>query len=83
MAEATVTVHGAVYTEALAACLQRQQHTGALLMHAYDQPEVVAGAGTLAAEATDGVHVRRGVVVRGLVAADGARPDGVPPIEAG
>jgi threonine dehydratase len=28
----------------------RQQQTGALLMHAYDQPEVVIGAGTLAAE---------------------------------
>jgi threonine dehydratase len=47
---ATVTVHGAAYADALAACLQRQQQTGALLMHAYDQPEVVAGAGTLAAE---------------------------------
>jgi threonine dehydratase len=47
---ATVTVQGAVYTEALAACLARQEQTGALLMHAYDQPEVVLGAGTLAAE---------------------------------
>jgi flavin-dependent dehydrogenase len=32
----------------------------------------------LAAEATDGVHVRRGVAVRGLVAADGTPPDAVP-----
>ncbi len=47
---ATVTVQGAVYTEALAACLARQRQTGALLMHAYDQTEVVLGAGTLAAE---------------------------------
>lgn len=47
---ATVVVHGAAYPEALAACLERQAHTGALLMHAYDQFEVVAGAGTLAAE---------------------------------
>lgn len=47
---ATVVVHGAAYPEALAACLERQAHTGALLMHAYDQVEVVAGAGTLAAE---------------------------------
>jgi threonine dehydratase len=47
---ATVTVQGAVYTDALAACIARQQQTGALLMHAYDQPEVVIGAGTLAAE---------------------------------
>ena len=30
--------------------MARQQTTGALLAHAYDQPEVLAGAGTLAAE---------------------------------
>ena len=48
--QATVVVGGAAYNDALAACLARQQHTGALLMHAYDQVEVVAGAGTLAAE---------------------------------
>lgn len=47
---ATVVVGGASYAEALAACSDRQQHTGALWMHAYDQPEVVAGAGTLALE---------------------------------
>jgi threonine dehydratase len=50
---ATVIVQGAAYADALAACLQRQRQTGALLMHAYDQPEVVAGAGTLAAEVED------------------------------
>lgn len=48
--QATVVVGGASYSDALAACLQRQQVTGALLMHAYDQREVVVGAGTLAAE---------------------------------
>ena len=47
---AEVVVTGAVYSEALEACLARQQHTGALMTHAYDQPEVVAGAGTLALE---------------------------------
>ncbi|MBX3655885.1 MAG: threonine/serine dehydratase [Ramlibacter sp.] len=47
---AQVVVTGAVYAEALEACLARQKQTGALLTHAYDQPEVVAGAGTLAAE---------------------------------
>ena len=47
---AQVTVEGAVYPEALAACLRRQAQTGALLMHAYDQREVVAGAGTLGVE---------------------------------
>jgi threonine dehydratase len=48
--QATVVVGGAAYGDAYAACLQRQAQTGALLMHAYDQLEVVAGAGTLAME---------------------------------
>jgi threonine dehydratase len=47
---AQVVVTGAVYAEALEACLSRHKETGALLTHAYDQPEVVAGAGTLAQE---------------------------------
>ena len=50
---ARVVVHGAVYPQALAACQERQRQTGALSMHAYDQVEVVAGAGTLAAEIED------------------------------
>lgn len=47
---AEVVVTGAAYADALQACVARQQHTGALMTHAYDQPEVVAGAGTLAME---------------------------------
>lgn len=47
---AEVAVTGSVYAEALEACLARQQETGALMTHAYDQEEVVAGAGTLAQE---------------------------------
>ena len=47
---AEVVVTGAAYSEALQACLARQQQTGALMTHAYDQAEVVAGAGTLALE---------------------------------
>ncbi|CAN5433674.1 threonine/serine dehydratase [soil metagenome] len=47
---ASVVVAGDVYAEALAACEARQRETGALMTHAYDQPEVVAGAGTLARE---------------------------------
>ena len=47
---ADVMVVGEVYSDALAACLTRQKETGALLTHAYDQIEVVAGAGTLARE---------------------------------
>jgi threonine dehydratase len=48
--EAEVVVTGAAYSQAFEACLTRQRSSGALLMHAYDQVEVVAGAGTLAAE---------------------------------
>jgi threonine dehydratase len=47
---AAVVVGGAAYADALAACEARQRETGALMTHAYDQPEVVAGAGTLARE---------------------------------
>jgi threonine dehydratase len=47
---AELTVVGSAYSEALAACMARQHETGALLTHAYDQAEVVIGAGSLAAE---------------------------------
>ncbi len=47
---AEVIVVGEAYADALAACLARQRDSGALLTHAYDQPEVVAGAGTLGRE---------------------------------
>jgi len=47
---AQVVVGGAAYADALAACLARQRESGALLTHAYDQQEVVAGAGTLGRE---------------------------------
>ncbi len=64
---AVVTVRGASYADALAASLDRQATTGALLMHAYDQREVVAGAGTLAAE----VESDAGVPDRALVSVGG------------
>ena len=47
---AQVVVAGSAYADAFKACMERQQITGALLAHAYDQPEVLIGAGTLAAE---------------------------------
>lgn len=47
---AVVVVTGAAYAEALQACAARQIETGALMTHAYDQPEVLIGAGTLALE---------------------------------
>lgn len=64
---ATVRVGGAAYADALAACLQRQAASGALLMHAYDQAEVVAGAGTLALE----VEADAGLPDRALVSVGG------------
>ena len=60
---AVVTVTGAVYAEALEACLLRQGQSGALLMHAYDQPEVVTGAGTLAREIEQQAGVPDSVLV--------------------
>ena len=69
---AAVHVVGASYAEALAASLARQRESGALLMHAYDQPEVVVGAGTLGAEVEQDVGVPDRVLVSvgggGLVA---------------
>ena len=64
---AHVTVGGAAYADALNASLARQRESGALLMHAYDQPEVVAGAGTLAAE----VEEEAGLPDRALVSVGG------------
>jgi len=64
---AVLTVRGASYADALAASLARQAQSGALLMHAYDQREVVIGAGTLAAE----VEEEAGVPDRALVSVGG------------
>lgn len=45
-----VTITGATYADALAASSVRAAETGALVVHAYDQPEVVAGQGTVGKE---------------------------------
>ena len=50
---ADVVVVPGAYPEALAASVAHAQRTGALIAHAYDQREVVAGAGTMAAELDD------------------------------
>jgi threonine dehydratase len=47
---AQVSLIGATYAEALVASRERAARTGALMVHAYDQPEVVAGQGTLGYE---------------------------------
>jgi threonine dehydratase len=64
---AIVTVGGAGYGDALAASVARQAESGALLMHAYDQREVVIGAATLAAE----VEADAGIPDRALVSVGG------------
>jgi threonine dehydratase len=50
---ATVHVIDGFYAEAYAACEERAFDTGAAFLHPYDQPAVVAGQGTLAAELAD------------------------------
>ncbi len=64
---AKVTVQGAAYAEAYAACVAHQQATGALQNHAYDQLEVVAGAGTIAAE----IEVQQGSLPDSLLVSVG------------
>jgi threonine dehydratase len=47
---ATVVVRGTEYADAYAAAAEHVEGTGAVHCHAYDQPEVCAGAGTLGLE---------------------------------
>ncbi len=47
---ADLNVVGKDFAEALETCLTRQAETGALMLHAYDQPEILAGQGTVAKE---------------------------------
>lgn len=58
---ATLTVGGASYDEARQASEARAAETGALIVHAYDQPEILAGQGTIGMEleqdAPDLTHV--------------------------
>ena len=47
---AVVNQVGTEFAETLEACLRRQEETGALSVHAYDEPQTLAGQGTLARE---------------------------------
>ena len=60
---ANVTVVEGWYDEALEASRGRAAETGALVMHAYDQPEVVAGQGTLGLELAEQVPDAETVLV--------------------
>ncbi|MEU6710597.1 threonine/serine dehydratase [Nonomuraea sp. NPDC046802] len=50
---AHITQTGAIYSEAAEAAAKRAAETGALVVHAYDQGEVVAGQGTVGLEITE------------------------------
>lgn len=52
---AEVRLRGREYADALAASIQYADESGALLSHAYDNPLIAAGAGTLAAEVLEQV----------------------------
>ncbi|NUW40110.1 pyridoxal-phosphate dependent enzyme [Nonomuraea rhodomycinica] len=77
---------GALYAQAAEAAAKRAAETGALAVHAYDQPEVVAGQGTLGLELTGQVPgvdtilvaVGGGGLVAGVTVGSGALGGGTP-----
>jgi threonine dehydratase len=90
---ARLVVGGSTYAEALAASQEWAATSGALAVHAFDQPETILGAGTLAAELTqqapEAVTVLASVGGGGLLAGIaagyagrarivGAEPEGAP-----
>lgn len=80
---ATVEHHGASVDEALEAARRHSERTGAVLIHPFDHPDVVAGQGTVALEILEQVPDVRTVIVpvgggglaAGIVAALADRPD--------
>lgn len=54
---AHVTMTGAIYADAYKASQERAAETGALEIHAYDQPDVAAGQGTMALELLEQVDL--------------------------
>jgi threonine dehydratase len=47
---AQVVLYGATYDDAYQHCLELQERTGATFVHAFDDPDVIAGQGTLGLE---------------------------------
>jgi threonine dehydratase len=94
---ATVVQQGREYAEAYAFALGRAEESGALFCHAYDQPEIVAGQGTLGVElleqtadidtvlvAVGGGGLMAGVAaaVEGHVGVVGVEPSAIPTLHA-
>ena len=52
---ADVAIVDGFYSDVVGACRDRAAETGALVMHAFDQPEVVAGQGTVGVELSEQV----------------------------
>ncbi|HWD79628.1 MAG TPA: threonine/serine dehydratase [Kribbella sp.] len=87
--DADVVQIGNEYAEAYQAALAARDETGALLVHAYDQPEIVAGQGTVGLELLDQagrfdtvlVAVGGGGLIAGIATAlaDNAQVIGVEP----
>jgi len=77
---AEVTVVDGYYDEALDASRARAEESGALVLHAYDQPEIVAGQGTVGAELAEQVPDAGSVLVAigggGLIGGIGAWYEG-------
>jgi threonine dehydratase len=88
--DADVVQVGSEYAEAYQAALAAQDESGALLVHAYDQPEIVAGQGTVGLELLEQagmldtvlVAVGGGGLIAGIATAigDNARVIGVEPV---
>jgi threonine dehydratase len=68
---ALVEVGGQEYADAYDAAMEHVADTGAVYVHAYDQPEVCAGAGTLGLELLEQVAATGGEVDTVLVAVGG------------
>jgi threonine dehydratase len=60
---AQVRLHGASVDEALAAARAESERTGAVLIHPFDHPDVVAGQGTVGLEVLDQVPDVRTILV--------------------
>lgn len=77
---ATVVQHGREYAEAYEAATKRAVDSGGLFCHAYDQPEICAGQGTVALELVEQVPELDTVIVAvgggGLMAGIAAALDG-------
>jgi threonine dehydratase len=90
---AIVHQHGNEYAEAYAASTVRVAETGALFCHAYDQPEIVAGQGTLGRELSEvdtvlvatgggGLMAGTALALEGRAKVVAVEPEGAPTLHA-